>query len=453
VRQARPETEEAFPPAAIATSRSRPGAPAERGRWHRRGGTPHRIVIAYGVAGILWILFSDRLVDILVHPSPTAGWIQSAKGVAFVVVTATLLYGLIRRSQIGIREVTSELRSTLESMADAVLVVDGEAHIVEVNRAALDLFREPTREALLISMEEFGRRYALRYRDGTPVPLPEYATMRALEGELVRSYDGMIRTADGRDTPVSVSAAPVADGRTPLVVTVMRDVSATWRVEQMRDEFLATAAHEFKTPLAVIKAYAQLMQKRDPDAQALTVIQRQVERLNRLVHHLLDASRLSVDAAPLRERVDLGRIAADALDAVRPNSPGHALTLTAVPDATVRADRPRIERVITSLVDNAIRFSPAGGPVEVRVERRGDEVVCAVTDHGVGIPQEKQARIFERYFRAHEGTPEDYGGLGLSLGVSREVVTRHDGRMWFESSPGHGSTFSFALPVAQETKP
>ena len=82
-------------------------------------------------------------------------------------------------------------------------------------------------------------------------------------------------------------------------VTVMRDVSATWRVEQMRDEFLATAAHEFKTPLAVIKAYAQLMQKRDPDAQALTVIQRQVERLNRLVHHLLDASRLSVSSLTL----------------------------------------------------------------------------------------------------------------------------------------------------------
>lgn len=431
-------------PEAIASpARSRGGR-----RWGLRGGSPGRVVLTYLVLGVLWIVFSDRLVEVLVGFTPEAAWFQTLKGALFIFVTAGVLYGLVRRSEGGLREITSELRSTLESMADGVLVVDGSGLIVEANRAAVDLLGETSREALLLPMAEFGERYALRYRDGTPVPLNHYASMRALAGELVRGYDAIIRGANG-DVYVSISAAPVL-GRSPLVVTVLHDVTSTRRLEQMRDEFLATAAHEFKTPLAVIKAYAQLMQKRDPDAQALTVIQRQVERLNRLVHHLLDASRLSLEGGGLREPVDLGRVAAEALDAVRPIAPAHRISLTSVPGAVVRADRARIERVMRSLVDNAIRFSPAGGPVDVRVDRHGDEVVFSVRDQGVGIPEDKQARIFERYYRAHAGTPEDYGGLGLSLDVSREIVTRHGGRMWFESATGRGSMFSFALPAAPE---
>jgi two-component system, OmpR family, phosphate regulon sensor histidine kinase PhoR len=449
VRQAQSDID-ATPSPAAELRRAGASPAAGRRRWRTSSGASTRIVVAYVAVGVLWVFFSDRVLDLLLGHSPAAAWFQTVKGSCFVVVTAALLYGLIRRSEAGLQSITSELQSTLESMAEAVIVVDDRARIVEVNRAAIELFGESSREALLVSMEEFGRRYELRYRDGTPIPLRQYASIRALVGERVQGYEGRVRTADGREVHISVSAAPVAAGSVPLVVTVLRDVSATWRVEQMRDEFLSTAAHEFKTPLAVIKAYAQLMQKRDPEAQALTVIQRQVERLNRLVHHLLDASRISVEGTPIREQVDLGRLAAVALDTLRPNSTGHALTLTSVPGATVRADRARIERVITSLVDNAIRFSPAGGTVEVRVDRHGDEVVCAVTDHGVGIPADKQARIFERYYRAHEGTPEDYGGLGLSLDVSREIVLHHEGRMWFESAPGCGSTFSFALPAASE---
>lgn len=420
-----------------------------RRRWRTGGGSSTRIVIAYLVFGVSWVVFSEQILDNFVGHAPTAIWFQTVKGILFVLATAGLLYGLIRRNERGLQEVTAELRSTLDSMAEAVIVVDAGSRIVEVNRAAVELLGETGREALLVPMEEFGRRYEPRYRDGTPIPVRHFAWVRSLDGDRVHGFEGTVRSADGRDVHVSVSAAPVAGGSAPLVVAVLRDVSATWRVEQMRDEFLATAAHEFKTPLAVIKAYAQLLQKRDPEAQALTVIQRQVERLNRLVHQLLDASRISVDGKPIREVVDLGRVAAEVLDTMRPTAPGHALTLTSVPGAEVRADRPRIERVIASLVDNAIRFSPRGGSVEVHVERRADEVVCAVTDHGVGIPTDKQERIFERYYRAHAGTPEDYGGLGLSLDVSREIVTRHGGRMWFDSVPGRGSTFSFALPAAQ----
>jgi signal transduction histidine kinase len=104
------------------------------------------------------------------------------------------------------------------------------------------------------------------------------------------------------------------------------------------------------------------------------------------------------------------------------------------------------------LLENAIRFSPRGGDVEAALIRQGAEAVVSVRDHGLGIPRERQARVFERYYRAHSGTSQDYGGLALGLDASREIVARHGGRIWFESDPGQGSVFSFSLPLAPEER-
>ena len=124
--------------------------------------------------------------------------------------------------------------------------------------------------------------------------------------------------------------------------------------------------------------------------------------------------------------------------------------VTPAPPTAVLADRERIGQVVASLFENAVRFSPRGGDVEAEVTRRDAHAVVSVRDHGLGIPHERQSRIFERFYRAHAGTDQDYGGLGIGLDVSREIVARHGGRIWFESAPGEGSTFSFSLPLAPE---
>lgn len=113
-------------------------------------------------------------------------------------------------------------------------------------------------------------------------------------------------------------------------------------------------------------------------------------------------------------------------------------------------DRPRLSRAVAVLVDNAVRFSPAGGPVAVQVDARAGEAILSVTDRGVGIPPERQARVFERFYHAHAGTPDHGAGLGLGLEVSRAIVERHGGRVTFESAPGLGTTFVVALPLAAE---
>ncbi|WP_242335874.1 MULTISPECIES: cell wall metabolism sensor histidine kinase WalK [Anaeromyxobacter] len=427
--------------------------PPRASRWRRRlPWPPGRIVAAYALLSAVWIELSDRAVELLIGDH-AGTMIQTAKGIAFVAVTSVMLYALIGRRERGLRTRGAEIRATIESMADAVLVVDADTQIVEANQAAAELLRVGSREALLMPIAEWGKRFQLRHLDGTPVPLERFATIRALKGERVPAYDAIIRSADGRDVFLSVTASPVLvpGGGTELAVAVLRDVSPARRLDELRDEFLSTAAHEFKTPLAVIKAYAQLLQKRDPgEAQALVVIQRQVDRLNRLVQHLLDTTRLRLDAREGHlQHFDLGALAGEVVSRMRPAAPAHALSVATVP-AQVLADRERLSRVITSLVDNAVRYSPGGGAVSARVESRDGEAIFSVEDHGLGIPPERQARIFERYYRAHAGTPQDYGGLGLGLDMSREIVALHGGRMWFESAPGRGSTFHFSVPLAGE---
>jgi len=115
----------------------------------------------------------------------------------------------------------------------------------------------------------------------------------------------------------------------------------------------------------------------------------------------------------------------------------------------VSADRVRLEQAVRRLVDNAIRYSPPGGDVEIAVAQSDNDVVISVRDQGIGIPADQQHRIFELFFRAHAGTPHDVGGLGIGLFMAREIAVRHGGAMWFESEEGTGSTFYMRLPRAE----
>lgn len=416
--------------------------------------TPLRIAALYAVLGAAWILFSDRALEALVPDVALQRQLQTAKGWFFVLATAGLLQLLLTRLVAEMRRGDERIRSTLDSMPDAVLVVDGKERVVEVNRAAVELLGAAGKRDLLAPVAVLAERLQLRRADGSAFPADALASSRALRGETLRGYEAVLRRPDGREVYVGVTASPVRDpagGKPRLAVAVARDMSELRRFEEMREDFLATAAHEFKTPLAVIKAQAQLLQRRaEGDSHGLQVLNRQVERLSRLTHQLLELSRLRLGGPELRrETYDLGEQVAEVLSRLQSLASGHRLTLASREPAPVYADRERMEQVLVNLVDNAVKFSPGGCDIEATVARDAGEVRVSVRDQGLGIPRDKQARIFERYYRAHAGTPEDYGGIGVGLDMSREIVSRHGGRMWFESEPGAGSVFTFSLPLAE----
>jgi PAS domain S-box-containing protein len=239
---------------------------------------------------------------------------------------------------------------------------------------------------------------------------------------------------------------------------LIREQAARAHAEAMvraRDEFLTVAAHELKTPLTSVLGSVQLAHhqvargRRDPERlqRHLGLAERQATKLGRLINTLLDVSRIQAGRLQIEpQRVDLVPLVAGVVEAACAQSAEHSVSVSAPPSLFAVVDPLRLEQVVTNLVDNAIKYSPDGGLVEVELSQPDAETVClAVRDQGVGIPASQRERVFEQFYRAHG---ESYlSGMGVGLFVSRQIVELHGGSIAAEPAPDGGTRFVVKLPV------
>jgi signal transduction histidine kinase len=234
------------------------------------------------------------------------------------------------------------------------------------------------------------------------------------------------------------------------------EIAERRKAEALRDEFLSVAAHELKTPLTSLRGFAQLLMRqldRDelPDAvrmrQALSAIDQQSAKLARLVNQLLDVSRIEAGRLMLERKVaDVVGIVEDVVSSARVNTFRHDFVVRAPGAALALVDPLRLEQVVRNLVDNAIKFSPDGGPIEIEVQKDRDEGVrIVVSDRGIGIPKASRARIFDRFQQAHPGRA--FGGMGLGLYISRQIVELHGGRLTAEFPSQGGTRMVVVVPI------
>jgi PAS domain S-box-containing protein len=347
----------------------------------------------------------------------------------------------------------AELESIHGSMLDGVAVCDAEGVITHVNEASGRLSGMDRSCVVGRTLEEYASLADLRRMDGERLRGSDLPLGRALAGETVVNAPSW-STRTGQKLFFHCNAAPIrsASGEITGAVAVERDVSDIIELDTMRDQFIRVAAHELKTPVAIMKGYADLLlRSSDQLPPALRggaqAIDRGAKRIDRLVGDLLGVSQLLMGCLELRrENVDLAELVAVVVRQNTATSTKHSIRVEGEP-VVVFADRVRLTQVLDTLLDNAIRYSPRGGDIEITVATLAHDATVCVRDHGVGIPQEKQARIFERFYRAHTDTPHDYGGMGVGLYIAREVIAQHGGRMWFESEEGSGSKVCFSLPV------
>ncbi len=367
-----------------------------------------------------------------------------------------------RSAQERLEQTVSLLEATLDSTADGLLVVDRDGRITAHNRQFKRLWG-------VSSMHDCPHDSMLldKVRGQLKDPESFFARLKALyESPEQESFD-IIELQDGR----VLERYSLPQWRRGLItgrVWSFRDITDRVRAGRVqarlleeaheavrvRDDFLSIAAHELKTPLTPLRLQLELM-KRSMTAKEPVPEERvekalaQVHRLSALINDLVDAT--SVEAGRLKLRrtpVSLLELAREACSDFRSISPEHAFTCELPPeDVVVLGDRDRLLQVLANLLENAIKYSPLGGTVRVAVSHVQDAAVLTVTDAGMGIPQEEQTRLFERFFRARNAPVSGFGGLGLGLYICRDIIERHDGHIWVESELGRGSTFHVSLPV------
>ncbi len=336
----------------------------------------------------------------------------------------------------------ARLRTILNSMVEAVFVTDPKGRVVMTNPAldalgAHDVIGRRAKHVLKSDVLRVAVRRARKKNEATEV-------------ELQTEVEGKVRTLHAQVSPLPRGAG---------VVTVLHDVTSLREVDRMRRDFVANASHELRTPLTAIRGYAETLRDGaldDPAAARRFVdgILRHAERLERLVQDLTllsqtESSLARFDAAPHDVRA-LCRQSLASLEAfARAREVPLVLDLPSVSLPLNVSDR-ALEQVVINLVENAIKHSPPGAPVQVRARREGEHVLVEVTDQGCGIAPEHHARIFERFYRVDAGRSREEGGSGLGLSIVRNLVERMGGSIELRSQLDAGASFRVRLPVDTE---
>jgi PAS domain S-box-containing protein len=257
--------------------------------------------------------------------------------------------------------------------------------------------------------------------------------------------------------PLDLALAENVAHRAALAVENARLYRAAQDAIRLRDQFLSIASHELKTPLTTLLGNAQMLQRRtaregtyaERDQRAVRVISEQASRLNRMIAALLDISRIESGQLSIeRKRFDLCALARRVVEEVQPSLDQHSLEChDQGQPLMVDGDELRLEQVLQNLLQNAIKYSPTGGPIAVRVERREQMACMSVTDRGIGIPEAELPNLFQRFYRAGNVDEQHISGLGVGLYVVKEIAALHGGTVTVSSSEGLGSTFTICLPL------
>jgi len=335
----------------------------------------------------------------------------------------------------------ARLAGVLEHMANGVLITDEDGRVGLINPAACRFFGLQPSQAL-------GSSFAQVVRDHQLIELWRECVERREERV------GLVEVGH-RGPLLQAVLTPLAGAGEQACLAVLQDLTRTRHLETIRRDFISNISHELRTPLASLKALCETLRDsalEDPPAarRFLDRIETEVDSMTQMVRELLELARIESGRVPIRLMpLSLAAAVAPAVERLLPQAERGGLALTAnLPDdlPPVLGDAERLQQVVTNLLHNAIKFTPAGGSVTLSAEAVGEEVIVAVRDTGVGIPEEALSRIFERFYKADRARSSE--GTGLGLAIAKHVVQAHSGRIWAESTEGRGSTFYFSLPIA-----
>ena len=346
------------------------------------------------------------------------------------------------------QESRDRIDGILRSVVDGLLVTDQGGKLVMANPVAEKILALQCPSVSPLPLEQVPLPDGLRaYLRGTiageKVSEPFTFDLPGEDGEAARSMEARTARVHGRDR---------AGGEW---ITLLHDVTRDREIDRMKSEFIATAAHELSTPLAVIMGYAELLQAHQDGAgdeqsrdYAHTIYDK-VQHLERIVDDLLNLSRIESGRVIVLHRApcNMGECLLRVLDPYQREQDRHRFEITVPQEVTeVLVDKDKMAQVLDNLVSNAVKYSPHGGTIRVQGQKRDDHLLVTVQDQGIGMTPAQVERVFEKFYRA-DASDTAIGGLGLGMSIARTIVEMHGGKIWVESEAGQGTKVSFTIPL------
>ncbi len=353
------------------------------------------------------------------------------------------------------------LAAIVSSSDDAIIGKDLNGVIQSWNRGAEKIFGYTAEEAI-------GRSITMIIPEDRQHEETEVLS-RIRAGFSVEPFETVRRRKNGELLNISLTVSPIRDGSGRIIGAskIARDVTAQRRLQdqadeasRLKDEFLAVLSHELRTPLNTVLGYARMLRREDKrmsaelHERALEALERNAETLTRLVNDVLDTSRIVTGKLRLAmEPCSVDQVVDAAVDVVRSAAEAKGVEIRQQIERGLKVfgDRDRIQQVVWNLMSNAIKFTPSGGVVSVRVGHRQGSIEIAVEDTGIGIAPEHLPYLFQRFWQAQTGASREYSGLGIGLALARHLVELHGGTIAVASAgPGRGAVFTVTLPLAAE---
>ncbi|WP_325286881.1 ATP-binding protein [Dysosmobacter sp.] len=364
--------------------------------------------------------------------------VESTDEIGVLTGTFNEMARVLQETLAAVENERNKLDTLFLHMTDGVTAFDHDGKLIHCNPAARNMLRRPmdqltTYDQLFGELRPFGEMLSLQR--------PDYA-----EAEM-----------RVEDRTLELYLAPFSDREQGGVLVVLHDVTEQHHNEERRKEFVANVSHELRTPLTNVRSYAETLLDANGDippetsASFLGIIINETDRMTNIVQDLLTLSRLDAGNAELTlTRFRFG----DAIESVcRANDisarqHGHRLTCRLEPDLPlITADRSRLEQVMMNVIGNAIKYTPDGGHIDVTAGAADGQVWMEVSDDGIGIPEKDRDRVFDRFYRVDKARSRESGGTGLGLSIAREIVDRHNGRLYLTDHDGPGTTVRLELPV------
>ena len=394
------------------------------------------VVGAFLSGGLAWVFLTDLVLYAVTRDPVQVARFETAKGWLFVLLAAVFLYPVLRRSASRLTRAQATLSAVIECIADGVLLLGSDRSILHANPAALRSLRcEKLEDLVGMDADEFSRRFRLSYPDGSLVPPRQFVSQRVFEESGPLHHKAILHPPGGEEVVIAVTAAAVrceVEAPPEIVVSVWHDITVTERLENLRNEFFAAAAHSLKTPLAIIKASAQMLLSgglAPGAARSAAAIERQSRRIDRLVESLLVLARIRTGTLRLYPtEVELGPLVEDAAREMSSISREHEVRAEVLATPRIHGDQERLAMVLRNTIDGACRLSEVGTPITVRLARHGRDA-----EIGVRYQPRPEEEASDAY--------REYDDMGVSTYVTSAVVEAHGGVLREETVGGETTSW------------